>query len=145
MAFDLIKQHTITSFTWQRCGEKLVTYEDRVCASQQAHRLQFLTHLIAPRRQSNIRRWEDDTCNSDPTHEIEAVDGRRVTKRRAGYRHELIDRDRFWMRREFGQFDDQVGAIFLAFTHAQDGAATHLHAGAADVSQCVEPILISAR
>ena len=125
-------------------GQQLLAVEDRIGAGEEAQRLHRVVHLLAAGRQPHHRGRHQQPCDRDGAHELERIQRLGAVERGAFDLHQLVDRHRLRMLGQRGQGLQQAGALVARFAHADDAAATGLHAGMAHVLQRVEPVLVLA-
>ena len=73
------------------------------------------------------------------------IDRLGVFQRRAGDRHQAVDRNALRRRIELGQLVQQQEPIFLRFAHAQDAAAADVDARRLHGPDGAQPIVVRAR
>jgi hypothetical protein len=72
---------------------------------------------------------------------LENIDGRPAVERRAGHRHEAVDRDAFGCGVESAEDFEHLEPVGLRFAHADDATATDRHPGLLDGADGVEPVV----
>ena len=125
--------------------QQLLAVEDRVRAGEEAQRLQLVAEIAAARGQPDVRPRHQDPRDGDAAHELERIERRGVGERRAGNRHELVDRHAFRLRRQRRERVQHADAVGARLAHADDAAAADLDAGRAHALERLEPVRIGAR
>ena len=142
---ETIEQASIVFDVGIAGGQQFLAVENRVCTGEKRERLQLISHLFATRRQSDCGARHQDSRHRDSPNEIERIDRRLISQRRAGYSDELVDGDAFWVLFEIGKHLQHAGAITHGFTHADDATTAHIHPRFTHRFQRFEAILEIAR
>jgi autotransporter-associated beta strand protein len=125
-------------------GEELVAGEDGVGAGEKAERLGLIGHFHAARRESDVGGGQDDAGGGDHADEFDGVDGGLVGERGAFDALKGVDGDGLGVGVLVGELLEEAAAIVEGFAHADDAAATDGNAGAADVFDGAEAVVVGA-